>query len=126
MFQDLCRLYVHNVLLHEKLLTPGYVTGFPENVENPIFFCDATFDALPDMAIRDSDCPLTATTIMGPRKAATRSKSAQKQNSVPDIPQEPVHSAIDAEPTPSVTELITDAIAEAPRAGQFISKVGDF
>jgi hypothetical protein len=55
------------------------------------------------------------------RKAASRSKTAQKQNTVTDTPNEPGPSAVDSESTPSVTELITDAIAEVPHAGQFIS-----
>jgi hypothetical protein len=57
---------------------------------------------------------------MRPRKAATRSKTAQKQNTVTDTSNEPVPATSDTESTPSVTELITDAIAEVPHAGQSI------
>ena len=60
------------------------------------------------------------------RRTANSSKTAQKQDIAPDAPHEPVPSTTDGEPTPSVTELITDAIAEAPHAGQFISKVRGF
>lgn len=57
---------------------------------------------------------------MGPRKAVNRSKTAQKQNTTTDTSNEPAPSTADTESTPSVTELITNAIAEVPHAGQSI------
>jgi len=60
---------------------------------------------------------------MGNRKTTNSSKTAQKTAStILDASQglEPVSTNPD--PTPSVTDLISVAIAEAPQAGQFPSE----
>ena len=90
------------------------VSGKPWESE---FFFDAIFDALPDIAILYSDLPLTTTATMKPHKAVTRSKTAQKHKTTSN---EPALSTVDTESTLSVTESITDVIAEVPHAGQSI------
>jgi len=49
-----------------------------------------------------------------------RSKTAQKQNTTADTSNKPAPSTVDTESMPSVTKLITDAIAEVSHAGQSI------
>ena len=57
---------------------------------------------------------------MKPCKAATHSKTAQKQKTTTDTSNEPALSTVDTESMLSATELITDVIAEVPHAGHSI------